>query len=224
MELLEFARGPALMFSITVFIAGVLFRIFSLLFMWRTKDTSAAHPGQKPEIMAALSDILRRMWPLATYRQRSLFQWINGYVFHIGLFIVVFFLLPHILFINDLTGLSWGHLPNNLVYAISIVTLISLIAALIMRASNPPQRLISTFDDYFSWLVTFLPVLSGIVATMHLGARYETLLALHILSVCLLLIYIPFGKLMHFFLVFITRGQTGAHIAHRRRTTLLKGE
>ena len=224
MELLEFARGPALMFSLTVFIAGVLFRIFSLLFMWRTKDTSAAHPGQKPAIMAALADIGRRMWPLATYRQRSMFQWINGYVFHIGLFIVVFVLLPHIIFIDDLTGLSWGHLPNNLVYAISIITLISLIAALIMRVSNPPQRLISSFDDYFSWLVTFVPVLSGIAATMHLGARYETLLALHILSVCVLLIYIPFGKLMHFFLVFITRGQTGAHIAHRRRTTVFKGE
>ena len=224
MELLEFARGPALMFSISVFIAGVLFRIFSLLLMWRTKDTSAAHPGEKPAIMAALGEIMRRMWPLSTYRQRSLFQWINGYVFHIGLFIVVFFLLPHILFLDDLTGLYWGHLPNNVVYAISIVTLISLIAALIMRVANPVQRLISTFDDYFSWLVTFLPMLSGIVATTHLGARYDTLLALHILSVCLLLIYIPFGKLMHFFLVFITRGQTGAHIAHRRRTTVLKGE
>ncbi|MGD8347227.1 MAG: hypothetical protein PVI83_08265, partial [Lysobacterales bacterium] len=119
------------------------------------------------------------------------------------------------LFIKDLVGLSWGHLPNNLVYAVSIVTLISLIAALVMRISNPAQRIISTFDDYFSWLVTFLPVLTGLIATMHLGARYETLLALHILSVCLLLIYIPFGKIMHFFLVFVTRSQTGAHLSHR---------
>ena len=93
--------------------------------------------------------------------------------------------------------------------------LISLIAALMMRMANPAQRIISTFDDYFSWLVTFLPVLSGIVATTHLGARYETLLGLHILSVCLLLVYIPFGKIMHFFLVFVTRSQTGAHLNHR---------
>ena len=45
--------------------------------------------------------------------------------------------------------------------------------------------------------------------------RYETLLGLHILSVCLLLVYIPFGKIMHFFLVFVTRSQTGAHLNHR---------
>ena len=90
-----------------------------------------------------------------------------------------------------------------------------MIAALVIRFTNPAQRIISTFDDYFSWLVTFLPLVTGLLATSHLGARYETLLALHILSVALLLIWLPFGKLAHFFLVFVTRGQTGAHLNHR---------
>jgi nitrate reductase gamma subunit len=144
-----------------------------------------------------------------------LFTLINGYVFHIGLALCVFLLLPHILFFEDLLGLSWPHLPNNVIYALSVVTTISLIAALVMRLANPAQRIISTFDDYFSWLVTFLPVRTGLVATSHLGARYETLLALHILSVALLLVWLPFGKLMHGFLVFVTRSQTGAQLNHR---------
>ena len=215
MELLEFARGPALTFALTVFIAGVLFRIAAIAFLWRTKDSSVGSAREKPVALAAVQEIIRRMWPLSPYRHDTLFNLINGFVFHIGLALIVFLLLPHILFIEDLTGLSWGHLPNNVVYAISIVTLISLIAALVMRLGNPAQRIISTFDDYFSWFVTFLPVLTGIVATTHLGARYETLLALHILSVALLLVYIPFSKLMHFFLVFVTRSQTGAHLNHR---------
>ena len=99
--------------------------------------------------------------------------------------------------------------------AISIVTMVSMIAALVMRFSNPAQRIISTFDDWFSWFVTFMPVLTGVIATSHLGARYETLLAIHILSVALLLVWLPFGKLMHFLLVFVTRSQTGAHLSHR---------
>ncbi|OIQ63640.1 hypothetical protein GALL_548200 [mine drainage metagenome] len=41
-------------------------------------------------------------------------------------------------------------------------------------------------------------------------ARYETLLAVHILSVAVLLIWFPFGKLMHAALVFVSRGSTGA--------------
>jgi nitrate reductase gamma subunit len=215
MELLEFARGPALIFSITVFIAGVIFRLVSLFTLWRTKDSSEGRPREQSAFIAAIKEIARRMWPLPAYKQRSLFQLINGYVFHIGLAIIVFFLLPHILFFDDLIGLNWFHLPNNLVFVVSVITLISLIAALVMRVSNPAQRIISTFDDYFSWLVTFLPVLTGLMATMHLGARYETLLAIHILSVCLLLVYIPFGKIMHFVLVFVTRSQTGVHLSHR---------
>jgi len=215
MELLEFARGPALTFAITVFIAGVVFRIVSLALMWRTRDSSEGSPREKSTFMAALHEIIRRLWPQSAYKQSTMFMLINGYVFHIGLAIIVFFLMPHILFFKDLFGLSWPSLPNNVIYAISIVTIVSLIAALVMRMSNPPQRIISTFDDWFSWLVTFLPVITGVIATSHLGARYETLLGLHILSVALLLVWLPFGKLMHFFLVFVTRAQTGAHLNHR---------
>jgi nitrate reductase gamma subunit len=215
MELLEFARGPVLSFALAVFIAGVAFRFFSLLLMWRTRDSSAGRTRQRPVALAALREIVRRMWPESVYKQRMLFTLINGYVFHVGLALVVFLLLPHILFFEDLLGLSWPHLPNNVIYAVSVVTAVSLIAALVMRIANPVQRIISTFDDYFSWLVTFLPVLTGLAATSHLGARYETLLALHILSVALLLIWLPFGKLMHWLLVFVTRSQTGAQLNRR---------
>jgi len=215
MELLEFARGPVLTFAITVFIAGLAFRVVSLFALWRTKDSSAGSPREKSVLSAAIREIIRRLWPQVAYKQRTMFALVNGYVFHLGLAIIVFALAPHILFFKDLTGLSWGALPNNVIYAVSIITLVSLIASLVMRFANPAQRIISTFDDWFSWIVTFLPVLTGIIATSHLGARYETLLGLHIMSVALFLVWLPFGKLMHFFLVFVTRGQTGAHLSHR---------
>ena len=53
MELLEFARGPALIFSITVFIAGVIFRLVSLFAMWRTKDSSEGSPREQSAFVAA---------------------------------------------------------------------------------------------------------------------------------------------------------------------------
>ena len=215
MELLEFARGPALQISITIFVFGIAFRVFSLFLMWRTRDSSAGSSREKPVVVAAIREIIRRMWPQAAYKQRTMFALINGYVFHLGLAIIVFFLMPHILFFKDLFGFSWPALPNNVIYAVAVITVGSMIAALVMRFANPAQKIISTFDDWFSWLVTFLPVITGLVATSHLGARYETLLGLHILSISLLLIWIPFGKLMHFFLVFVTRSQTGAHLSHR---------
>jgi nitrate reductase gamma subunit len=215
MELLEFARGPALQFAITIFVGGIVFRVVSLFMMWRTRDSSEGSSRERPVFLAAIREIIRRLWPQAAYKQRTMFALINGYVMHVGLALCVFFLMPHILFIKDLFGLSWAALPNNVIYAIGVITVGSMIAALVMRYANPAQRIISTFDDWFSWLVTFLPVITGLIATSHLGARYETLLALHILSVALLLTWLPFGKLMHFFLVFVTRSQTGAHLSHR---------
>ncbi|MCC2100065.1 MAG: hypothetical protein KDJ12_03015, partial [Hyphomicrobiales bacterium] len=89
-----------------------------------------------------------------------------------------------ILFIKGLTGLSWPALPNNLVYTVGVVTMASLVAGLVHRLRSPVLRLISRFDDYLSWLLTLLPVLTGLLAAAHLGARYETLLAVHILSIC----------------------------------------
>ncbi len=215
MELLEFARGPALQFAITIFVFGVVFRIVSLLLMFRTRDSSEGSSRGKPVVVAAVREIIRRLWPQSAYKNRTMFALINGYVMHFGLAIVVFFLLPHILFFKDLLGVSWPSLPNNLIFAVAVVTIASMVAALVIRFANPAQRIISTFDDYFSWFVTFLPLATGLLATSHLGARYETLLAIHILSVALLLIWLPFGKLMHFFLVFVTRAQTGAHLSHR---------
>lgn len=215
MTLLEFARGPAMQIALTVFVFGICYRVFSLFLLWRTHDSSAGSRRERPAIIAASHEIIRRLWPQSAYKQRTLFALINGYTFHIGLAIVVFALLPHILFIKDLLGVSWPSLPNNLIYAVAVITLASMIAALVMRFSNPAMRIISTFDDYFSWLVTFLPVITGLLATSHLGVRYETLLAIHMLSVAVLLIWLPFGKLMHFAWVFVTRSQTGVQLSHR---------
>jgi nitrate reductase gamma subunit len=215
MELLDFARGPALQAALAIFVFGVAWRVVSLFLLQRSKDKSPARKNAPPTIYAAIREFIRRLWPDPVFTKRTLFSLINGYVFHVGLALIVFAFAPHILFIDELLGISWPALPNNVVFAIAVITLASMIAALARRLLNPVQKLISTLDDYFSWLVTFLPVLTGLMATMHIGARYETLLAIHLLSVEAFLIWIPFGKLMHFFLVFVTRSQTGAHLSHR---------
>ena len=75
--------------------------------------------------------------------------------------------------------------------------------------------MLSNFDDYFSWFVTMLVIVTGLAATAHLGARYETLLGLHILSFDLLLVWFPFGKLMHAFYLVPSRAINGALLARK---------
>lgn len=215
MDLLDFARGPALTWAMVIFVFGVVWRLTSLFFLPRKKDLTPAREGTEPAILAGFLEIFRRMWPRGAFFSRTQFTTINGYVFHIGLAIVVFGFRPHVLFFEQLLGFSWPALPNIVVFGVGVVTLTSLAAALVHRMTSPVLRLISRLDDYLSWAITVAPVATGLMATTHLGARYETLLAVHILSVALLFAWLPFGKLMHAFLIFITRAQTGAHLSHR---------
>jgi nitrate reductase gamma subunit len=215
MSLLDFARGPALDAALAIFCLGLLWRLLSLLLLPRARDISVARPDAPSAFGAAVRGFFRRMWVPEPYRRATLFSVVNGWVFHVGLAIVVFGFAQHILFIRSLIGLSWPGLPTGIVTLVAVITLASLIAALTRRLSNPVTRLISTVNDYFSWLITFLPVITGLIAVNHLFAPYETLLAIHILSVAALLIWFPFGKLMHAVLVFFTRTKTA--VFHARR-------
>ena len=70
-------------------------------------------------------------------------------------------------------------------------------------------RFLSRFGDYLAWTVTFLPLLTGYMAYHHLLVDYTLMLAIHILTVELLLIVIPFTKLTHMLTLFISRWYNG---------------
>ena len=214
-DLLDLARGPLLTASMTIFLIGVVWRLVTLLMLPHVQIPSPARPGAPAPVLAATGEFFRRMMVNKNYASRTVFAVVNGWAFHIGLLIIVVGLAAHIAFIKQLFGISWPNLPSNFVFLVSVITLASLLAALVHRLTSPVLRLISTAGDYFAWLVTAAPVVTGLMATMHLGMRYETLLAIHILSICVFLVWFPFGKLMHAFLVFVTRSETGMQTARR---------
>jgi nitrate reductase gamma subunit len=228
MDLLAFARGAAMQWATTIFVVGVLWRLVGILLLRTKPDLS------KPRIAGkwkGLRLIALRSWPRKEFLGGAAFTEVMGYVFHIGFLVALFFYLPHILFFTDvfrglfgvtfkgIFGFAWPTLPGGLIYFASAVSVAALIAVLIHRLVNPVKRLISNFDDYFSWFVTFAPIVTGMLAYSHIGAPYQTLLALHLLSVQLLMIWFPFGKLMHAFTIFAARGSTGM-LFERKGATL----
>lgn len=214
-DLLEFARGPAIQGSLIILVAGILWRLTGILFLPRKADHSQPREAIAARISGGLGNIVKRSWPYAPFAKRVGYSDTISYTFHIGLAIVVFFYQPHILFIKSITGLSWPALPNSVIYVSGVVTLAALIAMIVRRMSHPVLRLLSNFDDYFSWFVTTAPIITGLMAVAHFGGRYETLLAIHILSIALLFIWLPFGKLMHTFLFAISRATEGAAFARK---------
>jgi len=219
MSLLDFARGPALQWSIVIFLIGVLWRLLGVLLLRTRKDLS------EPRNAAAwkgLRLIALRSWPRKEFLGGTAFGEVMGYTFHLGFLLALFFFVPHVLFFADifrgllgtdlrsLVGFGWPALPNSMVTLLSAISIAALVAVLIHRLVSPVKRLISNFDDYFSWFVTMAPLATGMAAFAHLGGwPYERLLAVHILSAELLLVWFPFGKLMHAFTIFAARGSTG---------------
>ncbi len=217
MELLDFARGPALQFGLYAFVIGTVWRLLGILLLAAKPDHSA--PRKSGGFPAALKMIFSRSFTAPAFQQDTLYPKILGYVLHLGLFVVVFLFVPHILFFKGLIGLEWPGLPNNVVYFAGVITAGVGVSLLVRRLTSPVLRLISNFDDYFSWAITMLPIITGLIIPIRFGIRYETLLAIHLLSVAVLLVWLPFGKLAHAFLVFFSRGTTGMIFERRGAKT-----
>ena len=88
--------------------------------------------------------------------------------------------------------------------------MIALFAVLLHRLKDPVLRFLSQFQDYFTWFLTILPVFTGYIAFHRVGLPPQTLIAIHILSVELLMVVFPFTKLMHAFTLFMARWYNGA--------------
>jgi nitrate reductase gamma subunit len=211
-ELLSWARGPGLQIATVVFVAGVVIRIVEILMLGRKANLAEAKGS---ELSSGLKTVVTRTVPdRATFKRSSLTITV-GYFFHIGLFVTFFLYAPHILFIKDLTGLSWPSLPTAVVDAFAVITIISLLVVLANRLTNKVMRFLTNFEDLLTWLLTLAPLVTGYIAFHRIGFTAPTLLAMHILSVEVLLIVFPFTKLMHAFTLFLARWYNGAISGYR---------
>lgn len=211
-ELLTWARGPGFQIASIIFAAGILLRLVEILMLGRKANLAEA---KGPAMSSGLRTIMTRTLPDAATYKRSMFTITAGYIFHIGLFITIFLYAPHILLFKDVLGFGWPALPSTMIDAIAVITIISLIALLVHRLKDPVKRFLSTFDDYLGWFVTILPLVTGYIAFHRVGMPAPTLIAIHILSVELLMIVFPFTKLMHAFTLFLARYYNGAISGYR---------
>ncbi len=211
-EFLNWVRGDGLNLAIGVFLLGVIWRLFEIYSLGRKPDLSAPRHAAGA---SGLRTVFRRSVPPPGMLKRSPVSYIGGYIFHIGLAVVVFLFAPHIKLIESLVGLSWPALPSQVIDLVAVITLVAMVVVLVDRITKPVKRFLSTFEDYFTWTVTFLPVLTGYLAVKHLLLPYTTMLALHILTVEILLVVLPFTKLFHAFTVFGSRWFNGHVNAHK---------
>lgn len=211
-EFLNWVRGPGFQIAVGIFIAGVVIRFAEILLLGRKANLAEAKGS---EMRGGLRTIISRTIPDKETFKRSSVTIVGGLVFHLGLFITIFLFAPHILMFKDIFGFGWPSIPTPIVDAFAVISIIALLALLINRMRDTVLKFLSTKEDYLVWMLTILPLITGYIAFHRIGTTAPTLLAIHILSVELLLVIFPFTKLMHTFTFVLSRWYNGAISGYR---------
>lgn len=207
MDFLLWTKGPMFDWAIAIFALGMLARLVEIFMLGRKPNYAEPKGG---EWGPGLRTIFTRSVADAGTFQRAPFNVVIGTVWHVGFFIALLLFIPHIELIYSVLGIRWPGLPNPVVDAVTAITILAMIGALIHRLRNPVMKRISTFEDYLVWTVTFLPLITGYLAYHRMINPYPLALGLHILAAEIFLIVLPFTKLTHMFTVFIARWYNGA--------------
>ena len=207
---LEFVEGPLWYLAVAVFVVGVLLRLVDI---FRRPSPGDLAPVRANGVAGAWRTVVTRSWPAPGFAKGAVYHLLAGYMFHIGLFVVIFFAAPHVVFIEErILGFGWTPVPYWLFIVAAEVSFAGLILVWLRRVLHPVQKKISTFDDHAAAMLTFIVMLTGCLA---LGESHDGLRALHMLSVNIFLIYFPFSRLMHAFTFAISRAKTGAAMARK---------
>ncbi len=195
--------------ALWVFGIGVVWRILSIFFVRNKKDYSVARASG---FAGAVGANISRFFPRSEMRSRTKLHVVAGYMFHLGLFALLFFAAPHILFVESQIGLSWPAMPHWAFIVASQFAFFGLLVLWIHRVMNPVTRLISSADDHAASILTFIVMLTGCLALLE---GFDSLRVLHRFTVELLMVYFPFSRLMHAFMFIPSRAFTGAWFGRR---------
>ena len=202
--------GPLWYFSLAVFSIGVVWQLVAIVFASRKTDLSVARGSASS---GAIRNVFSRFIPHREIAPQIRVQVVAGYMFHLGLFALLFFAAPHVIFLEEnFLGFGWTAMPHWGFILAAQFAFLGLIILWLRRMLNSVSRLISTLDDHVAAILTFVVMLTGCLALLE---GFHELRLLHRFTVELLLIYFPFSCLMHTFTFIPSRAFTGAWFGRR---------
>ncbi len=217
-SILEFARGPLFYASLVIFAGGMTYRLVRVVALgWSRDKVDSKGSKLKGAFVSYLKGIVA--WPFIPWVKNTFSKnpvtFIAGGVFHLGLFVILVLGTPHMLVWKSLTGVGWSTAPLPVVDWFAAATIVCMLILLVNRYVNSVLRLISGIPEKFNWLVVFLPMITGYMLTHHLFLRYEVMYSLHMISVDLLLVWIPMSRISHFMFYFFSKTIHGAQFGKR---------
>jgi nitrate reductase gamma subunit len=217
-EISLFVRGPLFSAALLFFIFGMMYRLVRAISLgWGRSHV----PAKGNTFLGAVAAFLRGLiiFPFAPRTRdtgmRNPLTYVAGGIFHVGFMIVVFLGGAHILAWESLLGFRWPGLPLPIIDFFAAASLIALFILAYNRYANPVLRLLTRTSDWVNLLVVIVPFLTGFFLTHRLFLAYEQMFTLHMMSIIVLLIWIPLSRISHFMFYFITKPRHGVRFAQR---------
>ncbi len=208
--MLEFVEGPLWYFASAVFVIGVIWRLVDIFRRGVKPDLA---PPRGDAFKGAVKTLVTRSWTAPGFSKGATFHLFAGYMFHLGLFVLLLFAAPHVEFIEQrLLGFAWAPAPHWLFILSAELAFAGLLLMWLRRVLHPVMKQITTLDDHLAAILTFLAMLTGCLALLQ---SHDSLQMIHMLTVELLMVYFPFSRLMHAFTFVISRSYTGAAMARK---------
>lgn len=205
-----FVDGPFWYFSLGVFVLGTLWRLFGILSM--PKPESLSEPKASSTTGAIRANI-RRFLPHRQFLPNVTLPVVAGYMFHVGLLLLLFFAQPHVEFYAaHITGFTWPALPRWAFILTAEIAFAGLILLWLYRLLHPVTRAISNAGDHTGSILIFVVMLTGCLAMLE---SFNSLRVIHFFFAELLLIYFPFSPLFHAVSFPASRGFNGATYGRR---------
>ena len=213
----DLVTGPLLWLSFGIFIVGLIVRFILYIkgLNWKM-DRVTYSVNTSYGIKGALRSIFFWLVPFGTHSWRSNPGFtLIVFVFHIGLLFSPLLLPAH----NILFEQAWGfRLPTISEGSADLLTIFVMIAAgfiILRRIALTEVRILTKPYDFLVLIIAIAPFLTGFIA-FHQLSDYRFWLTLHILCGEIMLIAIPFTKLSHFLLFFLSRAQLGMDFGIKR--------
>ena len=211
-SLYHFLSGPMVWVAFGVFIFGTIFRVVRFyLFTRSTTFTGPARVIRKNRTAPNKNSLLDRTslaYRLAELKltllgKRPVFTLLTTF-FHANLVILPFFVQGHTMMVGFATDLFLPSLSDVFVDLMTILTILCVLVFFIRRLYVKEVRSITSFSDFTMLALAGAPFLTGFMA-YHQFFDYRTMIVLHIASGELMLMLIPFTRLVHMIYFFLNR-------------------
>jgi len=207
--LLDLARGPLLRLALLIMAAGLLRAfVLQILELGRAWGRAGDQVIRWPEVIRR-SLVWLLPWRYLGPEARRLYNF-TSFVFHVGIIVVPLFLAGHVVLWEQGLGMAWITLPPILADVLTVLTVVALLGLLVGRGASSASRKLSKAQDWVLPVLCLLPFVTGFLVVHPRLSPVNPLLVylVHMLSGELLLILVPFTKLVHIVLFWSNRSSS----------------